>query len=170
VSAAPPLYSARVRTTEAMVRRAVRAFLWRRVYARSRLWLGVFALLAVSVAVDGWTGPSEAAVASAAVLLLACAMGGVFVWWQWRNMVRRVRRTTPAEATVSLGEANMTLSSGAGRATLAWADCTEAWDLGDFMMLFSAPDRFISVPLVDLPAEAGAFLRSRVAVAGKAVL
>jgi len=147
-----PLYSARVRTTEAMVRRAVRVFLWRRVYARSWLWLGVVALLFVSVVVEA---------GSVAVLAVACAIGGIFLWLQWANTLKRVRRMTPPEANVTFAEAKMTLSSSAGRATLAWPDCTEMWDLGGVLMLFSAPFQFILLPLDGLSPEMVAFVRAR---------
>jgi hypothetical protein len=161
-TALPTEESYKVVYTEAMLRRAVRLFVWRRaIRRRGWLWLAAIALLSVGLA-SGWR---EALTWVSAVQIAAILLVPVFFLLVWRahfaNTVGKFRAMTSPVANFSFREHDMTMSSELGATTLPWARFIDVWETPEFWMMFLTSSQFITLPVANLPNEALAFLRSR---------
>ncbi len=151
-------YRARLRYSEAMVRRAVRVFVWRRL--RRMLWIEVVLVAAVLLGWRAWPLIAGTALTLSALLLLT-----VLLVWRahWRHSVGVFRAMDPPEADFSFDEQGLSARSSEGAVTLPWRKFAEAWEQPGFWMLLIGTNAFITLPLDGLPAEAEAFVRERFA-------
>lgn len=152
--------------TEAMVRDAVRTFVWRRVVAQQKgLWLAAAALLAcllflLSRGERGWLVGVLAVVVALPPLILA-------VTWRAhsRNSLGRLRAMPVPEARFTFGEDGLAVESGLGAGRLPWSAFQEVWERPGYWMLFTAPAQFMTLPLGDLTPADVQSLRERLPAA-----
>lgn len=152
-----------VQYNEPMLKRAVRAFVTRRMLARRWLWLATIGLLLTS-AVLGWvSGPdfgTGAAVAGLAFLLALVAA----IWRaHFVNTVGRFRSMDPPSARVIFGDHDLTVASNLGSSTIPWSSFEELWELDDMWLLFLAPNQFMTLPMAGLSETVRNHIRARVA-------
>ncbi|MEH3148756.1 MAG: YcxB family protein [Methylobacterium frigidaeris] len=143
----------RITYTEAMVRDAVRTFVWRRgVAGQKGLWTVAAAMLGLIVWLV-WRGDRSwvVGVVAATVLLAPLCLGLVWVAHH-RNTVGRFRRMREPVAEVAVRPDGLALASDLGSGHVAWAAITEIWERPGYWMLFTGPAQFITLPLDGIPA------------------
>ncbi len=156
------VHVATVQYTEPMLRRAVRAFVWRRLLARGWLWSAAIGLLLAS-AVLGWAGgPGFGTGAAVAGLVFLLAVVAAIWRAHFLNTVGRFRALDPPSARVAFGERELTVTSNLGSSTIPWSRFEEVWERDDAWLLFLAPSQFMTLPVADLPETVRDHIRARV--------
>ncbi|HET6431108.1 YcxB family protein [Dyella sp.] len=69
-------------------------------------------------------------------------------------------------ATLEASESSLSLSSGAGTASLPWSAVTEVWQFKTCWLLVLSKSQFVTLPLACLPPELAAFVLARVQASG----
>ena len=157
-------HAARLRYDEPMLRRAVRAFMWRRVLTRPLVIVVAIITLVVAiiVATQGLDDTFVSGLFAACLLLFA--VGIVAIWRaHTRNTIGRFRAMDPPEADVTFSDAGAAFSSNIGAATLPWTRFKEVWEFPDFWMLFTSEAGFNVIPIASMDAETVAFARRKLA-------
>jgi len=146
--------------SEALVREAVRTFVWRSVVRG----LGVRVLVACVVLVvcvayrwaqgdRGWL----VGVLAATPVFMGLALVALYVA-HYRNTVGRFRAMRVPEATLTYTEDQFTLTSVLGSVTLPWSAISEVWKYPRFWLILFSRSGFSTLPLADLDAEAQALI------------
>lgn len=152
----------RVVYTEAMVRDAVRSFVWRRVVLQQKsLWFAAAALSAYLMFLlwqgeRGWlVGVLGAAVALPPLVLLGA--------WRVhsRHSLGRLRAMPAPEAWVGFDADGLAVQSGLGAARIPWSGFNEVWERPGYWMLFTDHAQFVTLPVGGFSAEELATLRER---------
>ncbi len=158
------MHEVTVTYTEELARQAVRAFFWRTL--RSRFgWLGLLALLLVTTALAGalWLGDRSWFVGFlAACLLSAILIFAVGYSAHMRNTLGRFRQMTSRQANFVFRDADFTITSQLGSATLQWSAVSEVWAFPAFWLLLLSKAHFVTLPLQGVSESALAFVRARV--------
>jgi hypothetical protein len=153
----------RVVYTAAMVRDAVRTFVWRRgVVGQAGPWAATAAMLAL-LAWLLWRGDRTwlVGVVGAAACLAPLALA--LIWSaHHRNTVGRFRRMGAPVATVAFRPDGLAVASDLGAGVVAWAAITEIWERPGYWMLFTGRAQFMTLPLAGIPAADLARLRAEV--------
>ena len=150
----------RLHYSEALLRAAVRSFVWHAVVRQ----LGLKFLLAIGVVIatmayllssndHGWF----IGFALAVILFVGVFITAIYVA-HFRNTVGRFRQMRTPEATLSGDEKQFTLSSELGSATMPWSAITEVWRYPRFWLLLFSRSQFVTLPTDDLDEEARAFI------------
>jgi hypothetical protein len=151
----------RVRYNEAMLRDAVRVFMWRRVFRRPRIWIAALLLLAFSLVSSTAYGADF--ITGIGLACLVCVT--LFVVFVWRshltNTLGRLRKMSPPEADVTCREDALRISSSLGSVMLPWGSFTEIWERPAYLMLFTQSSAFNTLPTDNIPPESLAFLRAK---------
>ncbi|UGX86168.1 YcxB family protein [Phyllobacterium meliloti] len=155
-------YQFSVRYTESMLKRAVRTFIWRRVFLSQWIWwllLGGGWLLLLYVT---WTGAPAWPLAAFSGLMI-CILLFVAVLWQnhFTNTVGKLRRMEKPYGHVVFSDDKFTLSSDLGSSTMPWSAITEIWQRDECWMVFIGQNQFFSLPTENVPAEALKWLLAR---------
>ena len=155
-------YRVALPTDEAMLRRAMRVYVWRRHFCRPRTaaaYVIAFVVSAFMINGEGFTFLSGVISATMTLLVL-------FLLAAWRAqvvaLVDRHRRMDPPGIELILREQGMTISSSLNVVTIPWSQFSETWALPGFWMLFTASSQFTAVPTATIPPDMLAFLRARV--------
>ncbi|QWF16878.1 YcxB family protein [Lysobacter capsici] len=148
--------------TQAMVRDAVRTFVWRRVVvAEKGLWLAASALLAFVVFLL-WRGDRSWLVGALSIVVLLPPLLLALVWRvHHRNTVGKFRNMPAPEATFVFAEDALMIESGLGSASIPWSSLVEAWERPGYWMLFTSKAQFLTLPVADLSEDDLARLRQR---------
>lgn len=152
----------RVVYTEAMVRDAVRTFVWRRVVvAEKGLWLAASALL-VFVVFLLWRGDRGWLVGALSIVVLMPPLLLAVVWRvHHRNTVGKLRNMPAPEATFVFADEALMIESGVGSASIPWSGLIEVWERPGYWMLFTSKAQFMTLPVGDLPEDDLVLLRRR---------
>jgi hypothetical protein len=147
-----------------LIRQAVRALWWRVVGFR---FVAATALLAIILVVSLLHGDRSWFVGSLATVL---AVGIAFIVAlyvvNYRRAIRKLTAMGEPRATLSVSEASLTVTSGAGSATLPWSAVTELWRFESFWLLLFSKAQFATVPLANMTPECADFILARVRDAG----
>jgi hypothetical protein len=158
------LHKATLDYTEALFRAAVFAF-WRRTVGVG--FLITWALLSCVLAFQVWLGDRSWFIgALGAILLLGFLLAFLIYVVPLRKGLARLRAMGVPTATFSLQDDSFTISSELGTTTLPWSAIAEVRRYPSFWLLLFSKTRFATIPLASVPAEAQAFILSRVAAAG----
>lgn len=152
----------RVVYTEAMVRDAVRTFVWRRVVASQKgLWIATAAMLAF-VLFELWRGDRSWLVGVLSVVV-ALPPSVLAIAWRVhsRNTLGRFRKMTVPEAVFVFREDVLAIESEHGSAQIPWSSVGEFWERPGYWMLFTQAAQFLTLPTADLSDEDLAWLRER---------
>lgn len=149
--------------TEAMVAKAARTFLTRRVPLRSLSVLVVIVLVSAGLLL--WRGDRGWIVGVLVSVPLVCGLMAAAVWRaQLLQSRARLRRMNPKTVDISLGPDGLSFSSSLGHAEVPWRIVTEVWVCPGFWMVFTAPNSYNIVPTAPIPAAAWALARANVSV------
>lgn len=149
--------------TEAMVAKAARTFLTRRVPLRSLAVLVVIVLGSAGLLL--WSGERSWIVGVLISVPLLCALMAAAVWRAQLLQARaRLQRMDPKTASICLGPDGLSVSSSLGYTEVPWRMVTEVWVCPGFWMVFTAPNSYNIVPTASIPAAAWALARANVPV------
>lgn len=145
--------SYRVVYTEAMVRDAVRAFVWRRMVVELKaLWLVEGVMLALFAWLL-WQGDRSWVVGLVGAVLCLAPLMVALVWAaHFRNTVGRFRRMPEPAATVTVRPDGLAVASGLGSGQLLWPSLTDVWQRPGAWMVFSGTAQFFTLPVDGIAA------------------
>jgi hypothetical protein len=147
-----------------LIHQAVRGFWWRVIGFRFLLALAlVGAGLIVSIC-GGDTSWFVGVLGS--VLVLGICFAVMLYVVHYRNAIHKLRSMGSPQATLEASENSLSLSSGAGTASLPWSTVTEVWQFKTCWLLVLSKSQFITLPLASLPPELAAFVLARVQASG----
>ena len=149
--------------TEAIVRDAVRTYVWQRVIVHQKgLWIAelvVAALLAwlLLIGEQGW------AVIAVGIAVLAAPCLIVMVWWaHHQNTVGKFRRMPTPTAQFSISGEGLEVKSHLGAAQMPWSSISEIWERPTYWMMFTGPNQFLTLPIESTPEMARSVIRTKV--------
>jgi len=157
------VYEFVVRYSEEIAREAVRRFIARR--------LRELFDLKVCVAVVGtigylcwlvWTGNRSWWVGSIAAVVVLIPAGLVAVYAaHWRDTVGRIRQMQVPMARFTLNDAELSMASELGSATIPWPLIVEIWEFPGLWLLLLSRSYFVTLPTDGVPAPALEFMRAK---------
>jgi hypothetical protein len=155
-----------VRYTKALVRSAVRAFYWRTL-RQGFGWLGLlaFALSSGALAFLVLAGDRSWVVGFTAACLLG--LGLVLAWGyfaHFRNTTARFNRMAEPRARFVFRDADFSVVSDAGSATLPWSSVREVWAFPKFWLFLLSRSQFLTLPTEGIGQDVLAFVRGKVEV------
>jgi len=147
-----------------LIQQAVASFCWRVVGPR---YVVALALVAGSLVVLVRGGNASWPVGVlASVLALGAAFPVALYATHYRNALRKLEAMGAPLGTLEASETALSLSSGAGTATLPWSAVCEVWRFDAYWLLLLSKSQFVTLPLADVSPEAAEFIRTRVLAAG----
>jgi hypothetical protein len=102
----------------------------------------------------------------ATILAVTIALIVAIYVLHYRNALQKLTAMGKPQAMLSASESSLTLSSGAGSATLPWSAVTEIWRFESCWLLLFSKAQFVTVPLADMTAECADYILARVQDAG----
>ena len=150
-----------------LLREAVRGFWWRVVGFRFLTVLVLSTAAFIMLVLCGDT--SWLVGVSASVLVLGFTFTVALYIVHYRNVLHKLKAMGNPQATLDASEASLSLSSGAGTATLPWSAITEVWQFKSCWLLMLSKSQFITLPLADVTPEIATFILSRVRASGGSV-
>lgn len=104
------------------------------------------------------------------VLASVLALGIIFMvalyLIHYRNALHKLEAMGRPQATLDVTETSLSLSSGAGTATLPWSAVTELWQFKSCWLLLFSKSQFVTLPLADMTPEAKTFILARIRASG----
>lgn len=159
-----PMEPITIRYSEALVRRAVRAF-WLRAFAgRACLAFAVMAIMVFALNMstsDSWSVP-----AMGALMLFVLVFTATTYVVYLRSSLDRFRRMNRPEATLELHAHTFKIASDVGSLETRWDVITQVWRFPDFWLLFFDRGAFFTLPLADVDPAVQAFIVERVQAHG----
>jgi hypothetical protein len=147
-----------------LIRHAVRAFWWRVVGFR---FIAAAALVSIALVISILRGDTSWRTGVlATILAITIALIVAIYVLHYRNALQKLTAMGKPQATLSASESSLTLSSGAGSATLPWSAVTEIWRFESCWLLLFSKAQFVTVPLADMTAECADYILARVQDAG----
>ena len=157
---------ANVTYTEAIVRDAVRTFVWRRGIAGQKLLWALEAAMTASLISMLWNDERGwvFAVVCIAVLL---PPGLIVAMWiaHYRNTVGKFRKMSTRRAEFSFDDDGFEFVSELGSGRIPWTTFTEIWERPAYWMIFMAPNQFLTLPIETVSPIDRDFVRSKVSSA-----
>jgi hypothetical protein len=116
-----------------LLRQAVRGFWWRVIGFRFLIALVLSAAALIMLVLGGDTSWFVGVLAS--VLVLGFTFMVALYVVHYRNALHKLKAMGNPHATLDASEASLSLSSGAGTATLPWSAVTEVWQFKSCWLL-----------------------------------
>jgi YcxB-like protein len=153
-----------LRYDEGLLRRAVLHFWWRLVGVRLLVAIVVMAAALVVLVFDGDRSWFVGVLATVLAFGIAFIVAVYVI--HYRNAITKFKNMGNPEATLTVCESSLSMSSGAGSTTVPWSAVTELWQFPDFWLLFFSRSQFVTLPLANFTHEARAFVLERIQTAG----
>jgi hypothetical protein len=149
---------------ESLVRHAVRGYWWRAVGFRFLMALALVAIgffLSIHEGDTSWfTGVLGSVLAVGIFFSIALYAA------HYRNAVQKLRAMGSPQAVLEASDSSLSLTSGAGSASLPWSAITEIWQLKACWLLLLSKSQFVTLPLADVTPDLEAFILAKVRAAG----
>lgn len=158
------MHRATLRYDRTLIRHAVASFCWRVVGQRYVVALALVAAPLVFLIRGGNASWLVGVLAS--VVALGIAFPVALYATHYRNALRRLDAMGAPLGTLEASDASLSLSSGAGTATLPWSAVSEVWRFDTYWLVLLSKSQFVTLPLAGLSPEAAEFIRARVLAAG----
>lgn len=150
--------------SEALVRRAVKAFWWRRT---GWSYFLAFSVVLVNFALLIWSGDRSWKVGLLGTVFgIAVVAAALLYVMHYRASIARFRRMKKPEATLEVGKDRFRVVSDVGSTEITWCAVTELWCLREFWLLFFSESQFMTLPTADLDSTAREFIVTRLASHG----
>lgn len=153
----------KVTYTEALVRDAVKTFVWRRVVLGMKaLWAAEIVLIALLIWLprtgqDSWLTGVVSVVALLPPALVAAA------WYaHHRNTVGKFRKMSTPQGEFTLLDDALEVASELGSSKIPWSGITEIWEKPAYWMIFIGPSQFMTLPTATVSSSDLAFIRTKV--------
>ncbi len=150
--------------SDTIVRQAVLGFWWRVVGFRFLIALGMVAIGLVGLLRTGDRSWIVGVLASALALGIAFIVALYVI--HYSHSMQKFRALGKGQALLKVSTTELTLSSGAGSATLPWSAVAELWQFKTCWLLLFSKAQFVTLPLVDMNAEVQTFIVDRVRNSG----
>lgn len=147
-----------------LLRQAVRGFWWRVTGLRFFMALVAVAIGFVVSILEGDTSWVTGVLGSVLVVGILFSVSLYVV--HHRNTFQKLRDMGSPQATLEASDNALSLSSGAGSATIPWAAIVEIWKLKGCWLLLLSKSQFFTLPLADVSPELEAFILAKVQVSG----
>lgn len=147
-----------------LVRQAMRAYWWRVVGLRFIVGTALIAISLGFAIARGDTSWVTGVLASVLVLGIAFVVAIYVI--PYRRAIRKLTEMRGPHATLQASDSALSMSSGAGSATLPWSAVIEVWQFRTFWLLFFSKAQFVTVPLANVAPETAAFILARVKASG----
>ncbi|BEU94883.1 YcxB family protein [Acidovorax sp. DW039] len=152
---------------KALVQSAVGVY-WRRTVGRRLPWVCLaMAVFLVYLLARGQRGWQEGMIGT--VLFFGCAMMVAVYTVHYRNALAKLRAMRQPVAQLRVDEANLTVESGAGKASLPWTAVEQVWRCDGFWLLLLSPAQFITLPTARIAQDMQDFMLARLTAAGAQV-
>lgn len=147
-----------------LLRQAVGGFWWRVTGLRFFMALTVVAIGLVVAIHQGDTSWVTGVMGSVLVagILFSVALYVV----HYRNTFQKLRDMGSPQAMLEASDNGLSLSSGAGSASIPWTAIEEIWRLKGCWLLLLSRSQFFTLPLADVTPELQAFILAKVRVSG----
>jgi hypothetical protein len=153
-----------LRYDKPLLHQAVRGFWWRVVGFR---FFVAFALVACGLIVSIRGGDTSWYVGVlGSLLFFGIFFAAALYVVHYRHAILKLRAMGAPHATLEASESSLSLSSGAGTASLPWSAVTEVWQFKTCWLLVLSKSQFVTLPLACLPPELAAFVLARVQASG----
>ena len=149
---------------ENLLRQAVLRFWWRVIGVRFVIALVVMGASLAWLVSHGDRSWFVGVVATVLVLAIALMVAVYFI--HYRNAMKKLKNMGDPQATLTVSETSLTLSSGAGSSTVPWSAVTEIWQFPGFWLMFFSRSQFVTLPLADLTPQMRALVLDRVRASG----
>lgn len=157
-------HQATLHYSEALLRRAVRAF-WLRLTGWS--FLAAMLVIAGAVAALLIQGNTSWVTGTLATVFVIGAVVAVSLYTiPARESLRKFREMESPVASFVAEESTFSFSSELGNSSLTWSAVTEIWRFKEFWLLSLSKSQFITLPLADLPSDMQAFVLEHIRAAG----
>jgi hypothetical protein len=151
-------------SSEALVRRAIRAYWIRQVgpvFPAVAIVLTGYVVYRFAIGDRSWV----VGVMATTVLLSFLLMAATYVV-HLRRSLERLRRMGAPEATLELGEDRFRISSGSGSSEIEWSLIRQVWRFEGVWILFFSASEFMLLPTTALPSEARELILAKAKGAG----
>lgn len=149
---------------EPLVRRAVFGY-WRRTVGLGFAIALLILLLGLGRLVYSGDRSWLVGVLASAVMLGIGFPIALFVV-HYRNSIQKFRAMGEPSALLVATESTLSITSGAGVASVPWSSVVEVWRFPDFWLLLFSRSQFVTLPLADVPPSVQTFILDRVREAG----
>jgi YcxB-like protein len=157
-------YQVTLRYDEQLIRRAVLCFWWRLIGLRFVIAIVVIAACLVILVAGGDRSWFVGVLATVLVFGIAF-MVAIYVV-HYRSAFHKLKKLGDPEATLTLSESSLSMSSSAGSSTVPWSAVTELWQFPSFWLMFFSRNQFVTLPLADFAPDAMSFVLERVRASG----
>lgn len=103
---------------------------------------------------------------AASILILGMLFMVALFFIHYRNSTQKLRAMGTPQAELIATHSSLSVSSGAGSASLPWSSVSEIWQFPTFWLLLFSKNQFATLPLADISAELREFMLQRVREAG----
>lgn len=143
---------------EAILRDAVRIYIWRRAVVAEKLTWAVALTMTALLLWRLSQGRADWLVWLIGTVVLALPAMVLLGWFVLlRQKLRQLRAMPSGKAVLLLGMDGMTITSEAGTSTVPWSGITGYWQRPGYWVIFLAPNRFFALPLAGIaPADLAA--------------
>jgi len=150
--------------TEADVRTAVNSY-WKRTVGVTFVAAIVFLIAVFLWRVSGGDRSWIIGALGAFLLLVVVVVAAAYVV-PYRQSLAAFRALDPPEATMTLGEATLSIASSVGSSTVAWSAVKELWRFPRVWLLLFSKAQFVTLPVRCLSPEAQALITEKVRSVG----
>ncbi len=162
------IHQATLAYDDALIRRAVFAFVW---HTCGMLFVAAIAFVAISLVWLLALGDRSWHIGSLATsLIFALAMVAGLYFSHYRNAMAKLRNMGTPLAGLVVEDSSFSITTGIGRTTLRWATITTVWRFPGFWLLFFSKGQFFTVPIASISPEMQAFMLVRVQASGGKVI
>jgi YcxB-like protein len=153
-----------VRYSEGIAREAVQRFIVRRLRELFDLKVCVVAVGTIGyLCWLVWNGDRSWWVGAIAAVLVLIPVGLAAVYAaHWRDTVGRIRQMQVPMARFTLNDAELSMASELGSATIPWPLIVEIWEFPGLWLLLLSKSYFVTLPTDGVPAPALQFMRDKV--------
>lgn len=144
----------------ALVRQAIRAFLWRSTGVQFVVALGLLIALFCWCVIRG--DRSWLVGALGAALAIICCLALMVYVMHFRNTVGKFNAMVDPNALFAGTDSTFCIKSSLGETTMPWSSITEVWCFPNFWLLLFSRAQFITLPLEKLTVEHRAFITERI--------
>lgn len=158
------MHQAALKYNPPLLRQAVVGFWWRATGFRFFIALAAVAFGLVASVREGdasWVTGVLGGVLIAGILF-PLALFAV----HYRNTFQKLKAMGSPQATLEASDSALSLSSGAGSASIPWTAITEIWQLKGCWLLLLSRSQFFTLPLADLTPALKDFILAKVRASG----
>jgi hypothetical protein len=156
-------YQATLHFSEALMKKAVRAFWWRLTG-----WKYIVTVLLLGIGLFFLDQKSWYFNIVAIIVYLGCILPIMVYISHYRNGMKKFKAVKDHQVIMTAEEETFTLQSALGHSTLKWSAIQKVWQYPEFWLIFYSKAQFNTLPIRDISPDMQQFIQQQiVAVGGK---